>query len=246
MRRFWIPRRRCGPEALRGKIALIGVTLADGGDRHRVIRGWKREQTFGVELHADTIANLERGVAVRPLGPTAQLLLMLALAVAGAAASFLLFDRAARHRGIALGLALVAYACAGVALYVAFDILLNMLYDVAAFAAARCGAGASAKEGTCRDDRGGLAMRARSMHRDLVASPRSVPRQALRSRTCRRSAATAAGGEAPPPWLVMVARVDPADPARYVGIAATIFPRPHLPVGAPPRKRPAVPSAARR
>ncbi|HEV8257427.1 MAG TPA: CHASE2 domain-containing protein [Casimicrobiaceae bacterium] len=124
------------PEVLRGKIALIGVTLSEAGDSHRVMRGWKREQIFGVELHADTITNLERRVAVRPLGPTAQWLFMLALAAAGAAMSFLLFDRAARYRGLALGLALVAYACAGVVLYVAFGILLNVLYDVAAFAAA--------------------------------------------------------------------------------------------------------------
>jgi CHASE2 domain-containing sensor protein len=124
------------PEALRGKIALIGVTLDESGDSHRVMRGWKREEIFGVELHADTIANLERGVAVRPLGPTAQWLFMLALAAAGAAMSFLLFDRAARYRRLALGVALVAYVCAGVTLYLAFGILLNVLYDVAAFAAA--------------------------------------------------------------------------------------------------------------
>jgi len=100
------------------------------------MRGWNSDQIFGVELQADTIANLERGVAVRPLGPTAQLLFMFALAAAGAAASFLLFDRAARYRGLALGLALIAYVGVGVALYLAFAILLNVLYDVVAFAAA--------------------------------------------------------------------------------------------------------------
>jgi CHASE2 domain-containing sensor protein len=130
------PASSLSPEVLRGKIALIGVTLGETGDSHRVMRGWKREQIFGVELHADTITNLERRVAVRPLGPTAQWLFMLALAAAGAAMSFLLFDRAALYRRLALGFALVAYVCAGVALYVAFGILLNVLYDVAAFAAA--------------------------------------------------------------------------------------------------------------
>jgi CHASE2 domain-containing sensor protein len=130
------PASTLSPEPLRGKIALIGVTLSDAGDSHRVIRGWKPEQIFGVELHADTITNLERGVAVRPLGPTAQWLFMLALAAVGAAMSFLLFDHAARYRRLALGLALVAYACAGVTLYLAFGILLNVLYDVAAFVAA--------------------------------------------------------------------------------------------------------------
>jgi CHASE2 domain-containing sensor protein len=130
------PASTLSPELLRGKIALIGATLSEAGDAHRVMRGWKREQIFGVELHADTIANLERRVAVRPLGPTVQWLLMLALAAAGAAMSFLLFDRAPRYRRPVLGLALVAYTCAGVVLYVAFGILLNVLYDVAAFAAA--------------------------------------------------------------------------------------------------------------
>ena len=130
------PASSLSPEVLRGKIALIGVTLGEAGDSHRVMRGWKREQIFGVELHADTITNLERRVAVRPLGPTAQWLFMLALAAAGAAMSFVLFDRAVLYRRLALGLALVAYAGAGVVLYVAFGILLNVLYDVAAFAAA--------------------------------------------------------------------------------------------------------------
>jgi CHASE2 domain-containing sensor protein len=124
------------PDALKGKIALIGVTLDHAGDRHPVIRGWKNEELYGVELHAETIANLARGIAVRPLGPTVQWLLMLALACAGAAASFLLFDRPPRQRGIALGLAFLAYAAAGVACYLAFDILLNTLYDIAAFALA--------------------------------------------------------------------------------------------------------------
>lgn len=124
------------PDALRGKIALVGVTLAEGGDSHRVVRGWKRDEIFGVELHADTISNLARGLTLRPLGPTAQWLLMLGLALAGAATSFLLLDRARRYRVFVLGAALVAYACAAVALYVAFGILLNVLYDVAAFAAA--------------------------------------------------------------------------------------------------------------
>ena len=129
------PSAKPNPELVKGKIALIGVTLR-GQDIHRVIRGWTSEDLFGVELHADTIANLQRGVAVRPLGPTAQWLLMLALAGGGAAASFLLFDRPARVRGLTLGLVFFAYACAGVACYLAFDILLNVLYDIAAFAAA--------------------------------------------------------------------------------------------------------------
>ncbi|MET0681794.1 MAG: CHASE2 domain-containing protein [Casimicrobiaceae bacterium] len=124
------------PDALKGKIALIGVTLAEAGDTHQVIRGWTSEDVFGVELHADTISNLARGVAVRPLGPTVQWLLMLALAGAGAASSFVLFERPARYRRLALGLMLLVYAAAGVACYVAFGILLNTLYDIAAFAAA--------------------------------------------------------------------------------------------------------------
>ena len=130
------PTSKLRAELLKGKIALIGVTLSDTEDTHHVIRGWTTEELFGVELHADTITNLARGVAVRPVGPTAQWLLMLALAGGGAAMSFLLFDRPPRFRGLALGVALFAYVCAGVACYLAFDILLNMLYDVTAFAAA--------------------------------------------------------------------------------------------------------------
>src|SRR5262249_28735456 len=87
-------------------------------------------------LHADTIANLSRGIAVRPVGPTAQWLLMLVLAAGGAALSFVLFDRPPWQRRLVLGTLLLAYAAAGVACYLAFDILLNTLYDVAAFAAA--------------------------------------------------------------------------------------------------------------
>jgi hypothetical protein len=119
---------------LKGKIALIGVTLRE--DLHDVVRGWTNEKLYGVELHADTIGNLARGVAVRPLGPTAQWLLMLVLAAAGAALSFVLFDRPAWQRRVIVGGLLLVYAALGAACYLAFDILFNTLYDVAAFAAA--------------------------------------------------------------------------------------------------------------
>jgi CHASE2 domain-containing sensor protein len=124
------------PDVLRGKIALIGVTLAEVGDSHSVVHGWKREQIFGVELHADTIASIERGTAVRPVGPIAQYLFMLALAAVGAATSFLLFDRAAGYRRASLGFALAAYLGLGVLFYVTLGILFNVLYDITAFAAA--------------------------------------------------------------------------------------------------------------
>jgi len=119
--------------ALAGKIVLIGVTLRDE-DRHAVVRGWTTEKVYGAELHADTIANLSRGIAVRPLGPTAQWVVMLALAAAGAALSFVLFDRPRWQRRLVLAMLLLVYAAAGVACYLAFDILLNTLYDIAAFA----------------------------------------------------------------------------------------------------------------
>jgi CHASE2 domain-containing sensor protein len=122
------------PLKLDGKIALVGVTLRE--DQHDVVRGWASEKIYGAELHADTIANLSRGVAVRPLGPTAQWLLMLVLAAAGAALSFVLFDRPAGQRRVALGVLLLAYAAVAVACYLAFDILFNTLYDVAASAVA--------------------------------------------------------------------------------------------------------------
>ena len=121
-------------DGLDGKIALVGVTLRE--DLHDVTRGWQSEELYGVELHADAIANLSRGVAVRPLGPTAQWLLMLVLAGAGAALSFVLYDRPPLQRRLVLGALFLAYAAAGVAFYLAFDILLNTLYDLAAFAAA--------------------------------------------------------------------------------------------------------------
>src|SRR5439155_893695 len=35
------PASTLGPDVLRGKIALIGVTLGDAGDSHRVLRGWR-------------------------------------------------------------------------------------------------------------------------------------------------------------------------------------------------------------
>jgi len=120
---------------LAGKIALVGVTLRDE-DKHDVVRGWTTERVYGMELHADTIANLSRGIAVRPLGPTAQWVLMLALAAAGAALSFVLFDRPRWQRRLVLAALLVVYAAAGVACYLAFDILLNTLYDISAFALA--------------------------------------------------------------------------------------------------------------
>jgi CHASE2 domain-containing sensor protein len=118
-------------ERLQGRIVLVGATLA-GRDVHGVVDGFSYAELWGVELHADAIANLATGRVVETPTVGPQAAIMLFMAAAGAAASFLSATLARGRRRIILAGVLTAYGLIAVAA-AAQGFLLNLLYDLAAF-----------------------------------------------------------------------------------------------------------------
>lgn len=123
-------------ERLRGRIVLVGVTASGEAGRrrdvHEVVRGLAFDEVHGVELHADAIANLVTGRVVRTPTVDLQVGIMLAAAAAGAAASVLTATRGRRWRRSMLVGAVALYVLGAVAAAVG-GMLLNVLYDLAAF-----------------------------------------------------------------------------------------------------------------
>ena len=120
------------PQArFKDKIVLIGVTKL-GNDLYRVRHGLSLEERYGIELHADVISNLLTGVYIRPLSLEGQVFLMIVMAVLGA---LLALWRPSRTflREVFYGLGVVVYLYVSVILYAAYNILLNVTYQLAAF-----------------------------------------------------------------------------------------------------------------
>jgi CHASE2 domain-containing sensor protein len=121
-------------ERLRGRIVLVGAALG-GRDIHNVVRGFSYAQVYGVELHADAIANLATGRVIAMPTVDLQAAIMLFMAAAGAAASFFTATLSRAQRNASLAGAMAAYGLVAVVL-AAQDFLLNVLYDLGAFFAA--------------------------------------------------------------------------------------------------------------
>ena len=123
-------------ERLRGRIMLVGVTApGEAGRRrdvHEVVRGLRFEEVHGVELHADAIANLVTARVVQTPTVGLQVALVVAMAAAGAAASVCTATRGRTSRRLILAGAVVLYVLVAVAAAV-WGLLLNLLYDLAAF-----------------------------------------------------------------------------------------------------------------
>jgi CHASE2 domain-containing sensor protein len=99
------------------------------------VDGFSYAELWGVELHADAIANLAAGRVVETPTVGLQTAIMLFMAAAGAAASFFTATWSRTRRNLTLAGALLAYGLAAVAL-AAGALLLNVLYDLGAFLAA--------------------------------------------------------------------------------------------------------------
>lgn len=121
-------------EWLRGRIVLVGATLG-GRDIHDVVRGFSYAGVYGVELHADAIANLATGRVVATPTVDLQAAIMLFMAAGGAAASFFTGTLSRAWRNASLAGAMATYGLVAVAL-AAQNLLLNVLYDLGAFFAA--------------------------------------------------------------------------------------------------------------
>jgi len=129
-------------ERLHDRIVLVGSTadkeLQCPGeakprrlDIHNVVRGFKSTEVYGVELQADAIANLVTGRVITTPTVGAQAVIMVLLAAAGATVSFFTATMSRRRRWI-LAAAVVLYGAIAVVLASQY-MLLNVLYDLAAF-----------------------------------------------------------------------------------------------------------------
>src|SRR6185295_5941869 len=87
------------------------------------------------------------------------------------------------------------------------------------FRAGVCVALSSAKKGARRASRGGCAMRTRSIRGTLLPLGFLLLLVLCRAALAGAQLSPAPYGEDRPPWLALVARTDPADPTRYVGVA---------------------------
>lgn len=115
-------------QRLKDKIVLIGVQKK--GIDQVLVRG--NEERFGVELHADAINNLISKIHVRPLGESAQFLLMAAMAAVGAWLRYWRPELPYRVRLTLLLAAAALYVVTTLLVYREFHVLLNSAYNLGA------------------------------------------------------------------------------------------------------------------
>ena len=118
-------------ERVKGKIVFVGATLPRQDEAPVLGFGsGGMERRWGVEWHADAVNTLHRQVAIRPLPDWLQVLIIIALACAGAA-----YQAHAAFRGVRLLMVSVtALACpfACVYVYSQFLVLANVTYYLVA------------------------------------------------------------------------------------------------------------------
>lgn len=106
-------------------IVVLGVESAD--DTLEVPGG---ERRFGFELHADAINALLGGVAIRPLGPGAQLAISIGLALLGGTIGYARPSVTRRWRGLALAVTAAVYVVITLVVYSRLHLLLSPLYHL--------------------------------------------------------------------------------------------------------------------
>ncbi len=114
---------------LRGKLVLVG---AEVGEPFTIQRGFAAETRFGLDLEADAINTLLRGVIIRPLPQRQQFAAILVMAVLGAlcARAFVRFGKTGVV--VALPASVVLYFVLGALLYATQHELLNTMFDLLA------------------------------------------------------------------------------------------------------------------
>ncbi|MGH8771435.1 MAG: CHASE2 domain-containing protein, partial [Burkholderiales bacterium] len=120
-----------GTEQFKGKVVLVGHETER--DTLSFFQGFRREERYGFEVHADALSTVLRGVHIRPLDPVGQWLIMLGMGALGAAAQVLPQLNTPIKRRIYRFGAVAAYLVLTVLLYVKYQFLLNTLYHIAAF-----------------------------------------------------------------------------------------------------------------
>lgn len=112
-----------------GNVVIVGLEL-EGLDVFQVWRGFDVERRHGLMLHADAVNALLQGTPTRWLGSVGQFVILLLMAMLGAAVGLQTERR--RVRNALLAAAVVVYLAGSIILYVGFHILLNGLYHVLA------------------------------------------------------------------------------------------------------------------
>ena len=124
--------------------ALRGGTLGDLSRRlvlvgyenpmstFAIVRGLTRERRFGVELEADAMNTLLRGIRIAPLSKRSQFAVILAMAALGALAAYLVVRLGRTGAMLALVAGVVAYFVGGAVLYARDHAMLNTLFDLLA------------------------------------------------------------------------------------------------------------------
>jgi CHASE2 domain-containing sensor protein len=115
---------------LRGRLVLVG--FENPGSVFSVVRGLSKEPRFAVELEADAMNTLLRGIRIAPLGTRAQFIVILGMAALGALAAYLIARLGRIAAALAAAAGLVAYFVGGASLYAHHHALLNTLFDFAA------------------------------------------------------------------------------------------------------------------
>ncbi|MGH8717666.1 MAG: CHASE2 domain-containing protein [Burkholderiales bacterium] len=113
-----------------GKTVLVGVQKT--GQDVATVRGG--EERFGVELHADAVNNLMSGITVRPLPEGMQFVLVATMSAAGAWLRFWRPSLSPRWRGSLVLAVIAAYLALAIYIYQEDNLLLNVVYDLFAFA----------------------------------------------------------------------------------------------------------------
>ena len=109
-----------------GKIVLVGQE--NESDTMNV--GFRNEERYGFEVHADMLNTLLKGTRIHPVGLWEQFFVMLAMGALGAAPRFYRPLASPVLRRCYLGAVLASYIALAIWLYVKYEVLLNMLYHL--------------------------------------------------------------------------------------------------------------------
>ena len=114
----------------KGKIVLVGAL---GRDTFSENRGFKDENRFGLEFHAEALNTIVNGVAIRSVGVTGQMMFMILLGICGAFIRSRMIQTSVWARMAAAALVHAAYFFCAIFFYARYCLLLNTLYHLGAF-----------------------------------------------------------------------------------------------------------------
>ncbi len=115
---------------LRHKLVLVGYENPQR--TFHVLRGWSREERFGVQVEVDALNTVLREVRIAPLRKRFQLIVILLMAAMGAFSAWLAVPAGTRVSAAALVGSVVLYFVAGAVLYARSHWLLNTVFDLSA------------------------------------------------------------------------------------------------------------------